>query len=366
MITIAAMVLGMSAAAQKQNPTYLAYIEQWKETAVQNQADYGIPASIIMAQALLESAAGTSELALNARNHFGIKCTSEWFGGVYYYDDDSKGECFRQYANAAESFKDHALFLQRPRYATCFEIAIKDYEGWAYRLKACGYATDKNYAPKLIKIIEDYRLDTLGVTGYGLPVTGDSVESRKRGDGLRVTGDGTALNSGSAALNSDPKSHSTAAKPVVVHRTEPIAVITRDPELPYEEPLSAKDEKKLFMLQHPVKKCNGVRYVSAREGDSYANVAFRLNVRERLLREWNDALGREMKVGDRIYMGAKKKKVAPEKTLMWVHPGESLWEVCQREGIQMARVQQLNGFAPEVRVFKTRQQILLNKVKDER
>ena len=398
------MVLGMSAAAQKQNPTYLAYIEQWKETAVQNQADYGIPASIIMAQALLESAAGTSELAVNARNHFGIKCTSEWFGGVYYYDDDSKGECFRQYANAAESFKDHALFLQRPRYATCFEIAIEDYEGWAYRLKACGYATDKNYAPKLIKIIEDYRLDTLGVTGDGLPVTGDSVvergkvkgesestkdestmyegftkgrkdESRKRGDGLRVTGDGTALNSGSAALNSaalnsaalnsDQRSHSTATKPVVVHKTEPIAVITRDPEPPYEEPLSAKDEKKLFLLQHPVKKCNGVRYVSAREGDSYANVAFRLNVRERLLREWNDALGREMKTGDRIYMGAKKKKVAPEKTLMWVHPGESLWEVCQREGIQMARVQQLNGFAPEVRVFKTRQQILLNKVKGE-
>ena len=382
MIIIAAMVLGMSAAAQKQNPTYLAYIEQWKETAVQNQADYGIPASIIMAQALLESAAGTSELAVNARNHFGIKCTSEWFGGVYYYDDDSKGECFRQYANAAESFKDHALFLQRPRYATCFEIAIEDYEGWAYRLKACGYATDKNYAPKLIKIIEEYRLDTLGVTGYGLPVTGNSVESRKRGDGLRVTGDGTelnsgsaalnsaalnsvALNSGSAALNSDQRSHSTAAKPVVVHRSEPIAVITRDPEPPYEEPLSAKDEKKLFMLQHPVKKCNGVRYVSAREGDTYANVAFRLNVRERLLREWNDALGREMKIGDRIYMGAKKKKVAPEKTLMWVHPGESLWEVCQREGIQMARVQQLNGFAPEVRVFRTRQQILLNKVKDE-
>ena len=373
MIIIAAMVLGMSAAAQKQNPTYLTYIEQWKETAVQNQADYGIPASIIMAQALLESAAGTSELAVNARNHFGIKCTSEWFGGVYYYDDDSKGECFRQYANAAESFKDHALFLQRPRYATCFEIAIEDYEGWAYRLKACGYATDKNYAPKLIKIIEDYRLDTLGGTGDGLPVTGD---------GLRVTGDGTelnsgsaalnsvalnsaALNSGSAALNSDQRSHSTAT-PVVVHRTEPIAVITRDPEPPYEEPLSAKDEKKLFLLQHPVKKCNGVSYVSAREGDSYANVAFRLNVRERLLREWNDALGREMKTGDRIYMGAKKKKVAPEKTLMWVHPGESLWEVCQREGIQMARVQQLNGFAPEVRVFRTRQQILLNKVKGER
>ena len=362
MIIIAAMVLGMSAAAQKQNPTYLAYIEQWKETAVQNQADYGIPASIIMAQALLESAAGTSELAVNARNHFGIKCTSEWFGGVYYYDDDSKGECFRQYANAAESFKDHALFLQRPRYATCFEIAIEDYEGWAYRLKACGYATDKNYAPKLIKIIEDYRLYELGKDESE---RGKDESERGKVKGESESQNGTELNSGSAALNSDQRSHSTAT-PVVVHRSEPIAVITRDPEPPYEEPLSAKDEKKLFLLQHPVKKCNGVSYVSAREGDSYPNVAFRLNVRERLLREWNDALGREMKTGDRIYMGAKKKKVAPEKTLMWVHPGESLWEVCQREGIQMARVQQLNGFAPEVRVFRTRQQILLNKVKGEK
>ena len=390
MIIIAAMVLGMSAAAQKQNPTYLAYIEQWKETAVQNQADYGIPASIIMAQALLESAAGTSELAVNARNHFGIKCTSEWFGGVYYYDDDSKGECFRQYANAAESFKDHALFLQRPRYATCFEIAIEDYEGWAYRLKACGYATDKNYAPKLIKIIEDYRLDTLGVTGDSVvergKVKGESESTKDestmyegftkgRKDESKETQAGAvaavpvvAAESGKQIVESQKskvESKETQAAPVVVHRTEPIAVITRDPEPPYEEPLSAKDEKKLFLLQHPVKKCNGVRYVSAREGDSYANVAFRLNVRERLLREWNDALGREMKIGDRIYMGAKKKKVAPEKTLMWVHPGESLWEVCQREGIQMARVQQLNGFAPEVRVFRTRQQILLNKVKGE-
>ena len=379
MIFFAAMVLGMSAAAQKQNPTYLAYIEQWKETAVQNQADYGIPASIIMAQALLESAAGTSELAVNARNHFGIKCTSEWFGGVYYYDDDSKGECFRQYANAAESFKDHALFLQRPRYATCFEIAIEDYEGWAYRLKACGYATDKNYAPKLIKIIEDYRLYELGkdesekgstkdestmYEGFTKGRKDESERGKVKGES-ESTKDESTMYEGFTKGRKD-ESKETQTKPVVVHRTEPIAVITRDPEPPYEEPLSAKDEKKLFLLQHPVKKCNGVSYVSAREGDSYANVAFRLNVRERLLREWNDALGREMKTGDRIYMGAKKKKVAPEKTLMWVHPGESLWEVCQREGIQMARVQQLNGFAPEVRVFKTRQQILLNKVKGER
>ena len=113
---VLAVAMTMSMAAQKQNQTYLDYIDAWKNTAILQQEEYGIPASITMAQALLESAAGQSELARNAKNHFGIKCTSEWFGGVYYYDDDKKGECFRQYANAAESFKDHSRFLQRPRY----------------------------------------------------------------------------------------------------------------------------------------------------------------------------------------------------------------------------------------------------------
>ena len=354
-LILTALLLSLSMAAQKLNPDYLAYIEQWKATALQNQAEYGIPASIIMAQALLESSAGSSELAVNANNHFGIKCTNEWLGGVYYHDDDSKGECFRQYGDAAESFKDHALFLQRPRYATCFEIAIEDYEGWAHRLKACGYATDKNYAPKLIKIIEEYRLDTLGVTGYGLPVTGDSVG---------VTGYGVPITGYSLAQPAAKPKRPLKAE--VVHRTEPIAVITRDPEPPYEEPLSARNEKKLFLLQHPSHKCNGVSYVTAREGDTYANIAFRLNVRERALREWNDALGRELAVGDRVFMSAKKKRVPQEKSIMWVHPGESLWMICQREGIQMAQVQKLNGFAPELRVFRTRQQIYLNKVKGER
>ena len=324
-------VLSLPMMAQKQYPAYLAYIEQWKETAIQQQMDYGVPASITMAQALLESAAGQSELAVNANNHFGIKCTSDWFGGVYYHDDDSEGECFRQYYDAAESFKDHSLFLKRPRYATCFEIAVEDYEGWAYRLRECGYATDKQYAPKLIKLVEDYRLDTLAA----------GVEA------------GTYV----------PNKEVRAKKAAVVTQTDVIKVITRDPEPPYVAPLSAREEKKAFLIAHPTKRCNGLQYVEAREADTYANVAFRLNLRERQLREWNDALGRDLKVGDRIYMSAKKKSVPKEKTEMWVHPGESLWMICQREGIQMSHVQKLNGFAPDVQVFRTRQKIVLNKVK---
>lgn len=333
-VIIALAVMALPLMAQKQNQTYLEYIEQWKETAVQQQLDYGVPAAITMAQALLESAAGQSELALNARNHFGIKCTSDWFGGVYYYDDDSRGECFRQYADAHESFKDHSLFLQRPRYATCFEIAVEDYEGWAHRLKACGYATDPGYAPKLIKIIEDYRLDTLA-----------------------------------AAPELFGKKEPEPQKPLkaeVVHQTEPIKVFTQEPEPPYVAPISAREEKKTFLLTHPVKRCNGLKYVDAREGDTYANIAFRLNVRERQLREWNDALGRDLAVGDRVFMSAKKKKVPAEKTVLWVHPGESLWEICQREGIQIAQVQKLNGFPVDLRTFRTRQQIYLNKIKEEK
>ena len=333
-VIIALAVMALPLMAQKQNQTYLDYIEQWKETAVQQQMDYGVPAAITMAQALLESAAGQSELALNARNHFGIKCTSDWFGGVYYYDDDSRGECFRQYADAYESFKDHSLFLKRPRYATCFEIAVEDYEGWAHRLKACGYATDPGYASKLIKIIEDYRLDTLAAT--------PELFGKKEPEPQKPL------------------------KAEVVHQSEPIKVFTQEPEPPYVAPISAREEKKTFLLTHPVKRCNGIKYVDAREGDTYANIAFRLNVRERQLREWNDALGRDLAVGDRVFMSAKKKKVPAEKTVLWVHPGESLWEICQREGIQIAQVQKLNGFPVDLRTFRTRQQIYLNKVKEEK
>ena len=327
-ILIAALGVTMTLAAQKQNPKYLAYIEQWKSTAVENQKDYGIPASIIMAQALLESAAGQSELAENANNHFGIKCTSEWYGGVYYYDDDSKGECFRQYGDAAQSFKDHALFLQRPRYATCFEIAVEDYEGWAHRLKACGYATDPGYAPKLIKIIEEYRLDTLATVS-----------------GERLAGSG----------------EKRPLKAEVVRKTEPIAVITHDPEPEYVAPLSAKEERDQFYLEHPKLKCNGVAYVLAREGDTYANVAFRLDIRERELREFNDALGRDMKVGDRIYLFYKHK--SGDKDFVWSNVGQSLWRLSQEEGVSLEAIQKINELDPSIRVFRTKQKIWLRKVK---
>ena len=351
-LIMAALLLAMSVAAQKQNPSYLAYIDEWKQTAIENQADYGVPASIIMAQALLESAAGQSELAVNANNHFGIKCTSEWFGGVYYYDDDSKGECFRQYGNAAESFKDHSLFLQRPRYATCFEIAVEDYEGWARRLKACGYATDPGYAPKLIKIIEDYRLDTL--------VVSKRVEEKEMPQQADTT---SAEPQNTTAASAEQQKPKRPLKAEVVHRSEPIMVIHNDPEPPYVAPLTAKEERDSFFLMHPKLKHNGVPYVLAREGDTYSNVAFRLDMRERELREYNDALGRDMKVGDRIYLWFKHK--TGEKDYVWTHVGQSFWQLCQEEGVSLEAIQKLNQIDPSIRVFRTRQKIYLRKVKED-
>ena len=347
---LAAMFVSVTLGAQRQNAAYLAYIEQWKETAVQQQTDYGVPAAITMAQALLESGAGKSELAVNANNHFGIKCTSEWFGAVYYYDDDSKGECFRQYGNAAESFKDHSIFLQRPRYATCFEIAVEDYEGWAHRLKACGYATDPGYAPKLIKIIEDYRLDTL-------------VSSAPATTTLAATATVAANEAVRQQKDSIKPRQKRPLKAEVVHRAEPIMIIHNDPEPPYVAPLTAKEERDSFMLMHPSSKCNGVQYVFAREGDTYANVAFRLNMRERALREYNDALGRELQKGDRIYLYAKKK--TGERDYVWTNPGQTLWELCQEEGVSLEAVQKLNGLDPSVRVLRTKQRLYLRKVKEE-
>lgn len=341
------LTLSMGVTAQIQNPTYLAYIEEWKEIAVLQQSDYGIPASITMAQALLESSAGKSELAVKARNHFGIKCNSEWFGGVYYHDDDSKGECFRQYRDAAESFKDHSLFLQRPRYTTCFEIAVEDYEGWAYRLRQCGYATDPLYASKLIKLIEDYRLDTL----YNGAQKGEAVPA--------VAPEDAAVPVVAAA----PVEQKRPLKAAVVHRTEPIMVIKNDPEPPYVAPLTAREERDSFMVMHPRKKCNGVAYVLAREGDTFSNVAFRLNMRERDLRTYNDGLGRELKIGDRIFLTPKRNVGKNE--YVWTHTGQSLWELSQEEGVFIDAILKYNELDPSIRVFRTRQKIYLKKVKEE-
>ena len=155
-------VYGAPETSAVRNPAYVAYIEKWQATALAQQAQYGIPASITLAQGLLESGAGQSTLATTANNHFGIKCHNDWTGGTFTKDDDKRDECFRSYQNADDSFRDHSLFLKRKRYEVLFTYDINDYKAWANGLKACGYATDPSYPQKLIRIIETYDLANLG------------------------------------------------------------------------------------------------------------------------------------------------------------------------------------------------------------
>lgn len=150
------------------NKLYLDYIDKYKDEAVNQQKRYKIPASITLAQGLLESGAGRSELARKSNNHFGIKCHSVWRGDKVFHDDDEKGECFRKYDDPMDSYEDHSLFLTtRARYAPLFDLKITDYRGWAVGLKKCGYATDKAYASKLIDIIETYELYKYDVVKEG-------------------------------------------------------------------------------------------------------------------------------------------------------------------------------------------------------
>ena len=146
-----------------------AYIENFKESAKNNMKKNGIPASITLAQGILESGAGTGDLAMQANNHFGIKCHKEWTGPSVKHDDDSAQECFRKYQYPEESFRDHSYFLtSRPRYSSLFKLPKNDYKAWARGLKNAGYATDVKYPDKLIGLIERYQLHQYDAEVLGL------------------------------------------------------------------------------------------------------------------------------------------------------------------------------------------------------
>jgi len=155
-VFISALLISSSAFANKITRTE--YVDMWKETAIQQMLDHNIPASITLAQGILESGSGNSTLALKGNNHFGIKCHG-WTGKKMYLDDDQKGECFRVYKDASDSYKDHSEFLMTyNRYAFLFQYDVTDYKSWAKGLKKAGYATSSTYPEKLIKIIEELEL----------------------------------------------------------------------------------------------------------------------------------------------------------------------------------------------------------------
>jgi LysM repeat protein len=165
-ISLVLILISFALSAQTRNKQYEAYIKQYRDLAVEEMKKYHIPASITLAQGLLESGAGQSALARKSNNHFGIKCGGDWNGRTVSHNDDARGECFRAYKHPKQSYEDHSKFLaSRSRYASLFKLKITDYKGWARGLKKAGYATNPRYADQLIGIIELYDLHKYDTKG---------------------------------------------------------------------------------------------------------------------------------------------------------------------------------------------------------
>lgn len=297
--------IALTATAQTKNQAYLDYIEQYKAIAIKQQTKHRIPAAITIAQGLLESGAGKSELSSKANNHFGIKCTSDWEGRTIRY----KNDCYRRYASAEDSYEDHSQFLLRKRYASLFDLSINDYKGWAKGLKQCGYAEDPKYPQKLIELIELYELQNLTKSGGG------KNASKKSDD------EDLAIN--------EEEIYRQAHKVLQAYVMPPIADFH-------------------ILGGHAAGYRNSVKYVIALQGDTYASISKDLDMREKALRKFNDAkFAREIQAGDMVYIYAKRNKSGRKYTYYYTQPGDNLWEVSQKYGIKLKKLCKRNDLRPK-------------------
>ena len=278
------------------------YIEMWKITAIEQMNEFQIPASITLAQGILESANGNSRLAREGNNHFGIKCHETWDGDRIYEDDDLKNECFRSYRNAAQSYEDHSLFLtSRSRYGDLFKLNITDYKGWAKGLKSAGYATNPKYAHLLIEIIEKYDLAKYDNMPY-LPTEGKD-----------------------------------------------------DLTIKTEEPLSDIDEhqdvegEKLAQLevktaQHDVKVNKyRTRYVTVHKGDTYYRLAQEFELGLWQLYKYNDLGKRDvLREGEIIYLDPKRSRSKRGNNVYICDKPMTLRDVSQVEGLKLKKLLKYN------------------------
>ncbi len=270
---------------------YLDYIERYKDMAVDQMLRYKIPASITLAQGLLESGAGTSVLARKANNHFGIKCGGVWKGPYILQDDDARNEKFRKYRSVEESYEDHSRFLKQARYASLFKLSMKDYKGWARGLKRCGYATNPRYASLLIDLIERYDLDKF-----------DKYKSSK--------------------LHYDYNS---------------IDMQLNNETLP----------------SHLVYRNNDNYYVIARSGDTFDLLAEETGVSARDIRRFNELpKGYQIQAGDVLYLERKRKKAAKKYKDVphVVQAGESMYTIAQRYGIRLESLYDMNNLPDDYAV----------------
>lgn len=294
----------LNAAAQK-NAAYVAYIDSYKNTAIDQMRRYNIPACITLAQAILESGAGQSYLATTANNHFGIKTGNTWTGPWVTKDDDKAQEKFRKYNSAAESYEDHSRFLLKQRYSGLFQLEPTDYRGWAHGLKAAGYATNPQYALLLIDLIEKY----------------DLTQYDRQGNTSIVT------------INDVPMYYDDGI----------ISYVTADYST---ESHSTQHGSFYQTTTHTPRICNDVVYIRANKGDSYESLAYEFETTARRLRQYNEVPAYyEPQIGEIVYLAKKKSHVAPRLRGAFhkVNSGESMYSISQCYGIKMRCLYRWNG-----------------------
>ena len=277
------------ASAQRPNQAYWDYIATYKDMAQDQMARHRIPASITLAQGLLESAAGRSDLAVKANNHFGIKVGVGWTGPYVVKSDDRPDDRFRKYNSVGESYEDHSLFLLKPRYQSLFKLNITDYRGWAQGLKQCGYATSPTYAQQLITIIENY-----GLHQY------DAQDRRYR----------QTVQQGATPASS-----------------------------------ARELAEQAFYASHPVYACNKNYFIYVQPGDNLPTLALMTGVKKRKLRSYNELpKGYVPQPGDILYL--QKKRSRADKSFRGVphvvQQGESMYDIAQRYGMRLESLYKLN------------------------
>lgn len=306
------------------------YINIYSDIAIREMLVYEIPASITLAQGLLESGTGNSSLAKKAKNHFGIKCHLEWDGPVYFLDDDKKNECFRVYDNPDESYRDHSLFLtERRYYVALFDLDMKDYRGWAYGLKKAGYATHPKYAQLLIKLIKENEL-------FKYDMMYDSI--------MEAGGDNIA------AFIKQEKEKEEEKKKIKAKRRNEVAIEVTEPEKEEQKPVSAKnisgdsENFKYIAIAGGNRKIyinNGIKYIKARVGDTDFKIANDIGIAAWEIKKYNE-LQREHTItaGQRLYISPKKKRGSVEFYI--VKNGDNMHSISQLFGIKLKHLYKKN------------------------
>jgi LysM repeat protein len=326
------LVLPYKMFSQTQAQVTIDYINKYKAIAIKEMKRTGIPASITLAQGIVESGSGESNLAKKANNHFGIKCKTEWTGEKIYQDDDTKNECFRVYPNAESSFIDHSNFIKnRPYYTSLFELDPVDDTAWAFGLKKAGYATEKDYPSKLLNVIELYEL-----AQYNFPELNDedSVKPPPPVDTL---------------IKLAPKKD-TVVKIVVVKDT--VIKIIRDTIIKVDSihNQTAKDTTskpsidKEVIVKYPSNlkfKINQVPAIWAVAGRSFLEIASTYNIMLFKLFEYNELPEQDIVQHDQLLF-LKEKKKESDKKIHIVKKGEGLYDISQQEGIQLKALQSYN------------------------